>query len=76
MRRMVAQIAGCMETAEAWRCLGPDEEQLGNEVEPDISLTFHYLYKHVEEYMEEKERVFSKRVQKKRVLYSVETATA
>lgn len=76
MRRMVAQIAGCMETAEAWRRLGPDEEQLGEEIEPDISLTFHYLYKHVEEYLQEKERVFPERVQKKRVLYSVETATA
>jgi hypothetical protein len=72
MRRMVAQIAGCMETAEAWRRLAPVEEQLPDEVEPDISLTFHYLYKHVEAYMEEKERVFPKRVEKKRVLYSVE----
>ncbi len=76
MYRMVAQIAGCMETAEAWRRLGPDEEQLGNGVEPDIKLTFHYLYKHVKAYMEEKDRVFPERVQKKRVLYSVEKVKA
>ena len=68
MRRMVAQIAGCAITAEAWR---PRESE---EVERDLSATFHFLYQHVEDYLEETARDFSKSVHKKRVLYSTETA--
>ena len=35
MRQMVAQIVGCAETAEAWRCLGPDEVRVADNVEPE-----------------------------------------
>jgi hypothetical protein len=67
MRRMVAQIAGCSITAEAWRPTG----RLG-EAQPDLSDTFHFLYEEVESYLEEKKRNFNEQVQKKRVLYSIE----
>jgi len=35
-------------------------------------IPFHFLYKEVESYLEEKKRNFNEQVQKKRVLYSVE----
>jgi hypothetical protein len=71
MRRMVAQIAGCSITAEAWRPAG----RLG-EAQPDLSDTFHFLYEEVESYLEEKKRDFNELVQKKRVLYSIEKEKA
>ena len=71
MRRMVAQIAGCSITAEAWRSAA----RL-NDAQPDLSDTFHFLYGEVESYLEEKKRNFNELVQKKRVLYSVEKERA
>jgi hypothetical protein len=71
MRRMVAQIAGCSITAEAWR---PADRLAG--VQPDLSDTFHFLYEEVESYLEEKKRNFNEQVQKKRVLYSIEKEKA
>jgi hypothetical protein len=71
MRRMVAQIAGCSITAEAWR---PDGRLGGAGV--DLSDTFHFLYEEVESYLEEKKRDFHELVQKKRVLYSIEREKA
>ena len=71
MRRMVAQIAGCSITAEAWR---PDGRLAGAGV--DLSDTFHFLYEEVESYLEEKKRNFNEFVQKKRVLYSIEREKA
>jgi hypothetical protein len=71
MRRMVAQIAGCSVTAEAWRPTG----RLAD-AHPDLSDTFHFLYEEVESYLEEKKRDFNALVQKKRVLYSVEKEKA
>ena len=71
MRRMVAQIAGCSITAEAWRPAG----RLAD-TQVDLSDTFHFLYEEVESYLEEKKRTFSEQVQKKRVLYSIEKEKA
>ena len=71
MRRMVAQIAGCSITAEAWR---PATRLDG--AHPDLSDTFHFLYEEVESYLEEKKRNFNEQVQKKRVLYSIEKEKA
>jgi hypothetical protein len=67
MRRMVAQIAGCSITAEAWRPTG----RLGGAL-PDLSDTFHFLYEEVESYLEEKKHNFTELVQKKSTLYSIE----
>jgi hypothetical protein len=71
MRRMVAQIAGCSITAEAWR---PAARLDG--AQPDLSHTFHFLYEEVESYLEEKKRNFNELVHKKRVLYSIEKEQA
>jgi len=45
---MVAQIAGCSITAEAWR---PASRLAGAQV--DLSNTFHFLYEEVESYLED-----------------------
>lgn len=66
LRRLVAQIAGCAVTAEAWR------RTQTTEVDPDISATFHFLYEEVQDYMTEKQRDFSLAVYKKRVAYDLE----
>ncbi len=71
MRRMVAQIAGCSITAEAWRPAGRLDG-----AQPDLSDTFHFLYEEVESYLEEKKRNFNELVQKKWVLYSIEKELA
>ncbi len=82
MRRLVAQIAGCLITAEAWRKPAalsppapgdPDHEE---PVEPDISSTVHYVYTLVESYLSEKKRDFSEAVHKKRVLSDLEQTLA
>ena len=66
MRRLVAQIAGCVITSEAWRYAASAD------VEPDISDTFQFLYNAVESYLEENKRDFIKLVHKKRVVYDLE----
>ena len=71
MHRMVAQIAGCSITAEAWRPAG----RLAD-AGVDLSDTFHFLYEEVESYLQEKKRNFHELVQKKRVLYSIEKEKA
>ena len=71
LRRMVAQIAGCTITTEAWR---PVSRLAG--AQPDLSDTFHFLYAEVGSYLEEKRRNFNELVQKKRVLYSIEKEQA
>src|SRR5262249_34207529 len=71
LRRMVAQITGCSITAEAWR---PVARLDG--AQPDLSDTFHFLYKEVESYLEEKKRNFHELVQKKRMFYSIEKEQA
>ncbi|HEY4032889.1 MAG TPA: hypothetical protein VGL94_02870 [Ktedonobacteraceae bacterium] len=71
LRRMIAQIAGCSITTEAWRPAG----RLAD-AQPDLSDTFHFLYEEVESYLEEKKRDFNTLVQKKRVFYSVEKEKA
>ncbi|HWS83035.1 MAG TPA: hypothetical protein VN207_02115, partial [Ktedonobacteraceae bacterium] len=71
LRRMVAQIAGCTITTEAWR---PVSRLAG--AQPDLSDTFHFLFEEVESYLEEKRRNFNELVQKKRVLYSIEKEQA
>lgn len=68
VRRLVAQIAGCSITLEAWRG--------EREVEVDISDTFHYLFNEVERYLEEKERDFTEHVKKKRLIYSIQGCEA
>jgi len=69
LRRLVAQIAGCAITTQAWR--GPS----GREVDADISDTFHFLYGAVDSYLQEKNRDFTALVHKKRVLYDRELVT-
>ena len=71
LRRMVAQIAGCTITTEAWRPASPLDA-----AQPDLSDTFHYLYEEVESYLHEKRRNFSELVRKKRILYSIEKEQA
>src|SRR5450755_1422570 len=74
MRRMVGQILGCMITAEAWRV---SVERLAGAA-PDLSDTFHFLYDLAEDYLVEMEEnrkmTFPELVQKKRLLYSIESA--
>jgi hypothetical protein len=69
MRRMVAQIAGCVVTSEAWRLIGDDAGDA--DVDADLSDTFHFLYQQVVDYLKEKERDFASVVHKKRVVYSI-----
>ena len=71
LRRMVAQIAGCTITTEAWR---PAGRLAGAQV--DLSDTFHFLFEEVESYLQEKKRNFNEQMQKKRVLYSIEKEQA
>jgi hypothetical protein len=78
MRRLVAQIAGCLITAEAWRkpaSPSPTDDP-GDIVEPDISSTVHYVYALVESYLQEKKRDFSEAVHKKRILSDLEQTLA
>ena len=74
MRRMVGQIVGCMITAEAWRA---SVERLAGAA-PDLSDTFHFLYDLAQDYLVEMEEnrkmTFPELVQKKRLLYSIESA--
>ena len=42
------------------------------DIETDLSDTFHFLYREIEGYLEEKKRDFSKLVHKKRINYSIE----
>jgi len=65
--RMVAQIAGCSITAEAWRPAG----RLAG-AQSDLSDTFHFLYEEVESYLEKTKHDFTTLVQKKGLLYSIE----
>lgn len=69
LRRLVAQIAGCTITTEAWR--SPSHA----ETDADISDTFHFLYEAVGSYLLEKRRDFTALVHKKRVLYDRERLT-
>ena len=73
MRQMVAQVAGCVITTEAWRPFADGLLPRGD-VESDLSVTFHYLCNQVMDYLEEKERDFSQSVHKKRVVYKLEQA--
>ncbi len=65
MQRALAAVAGYTSTMEAWR-------REPGETEGDISDTFHFLYKEVTIYLEEKGRDFEKDVKKKRVLYGLQ----
>ncbi|MEO6893207.1 MAG: hypothetical protein ABI324_29845 [Ktedonobacteraceae bacterium] len=77
MQRAIASIAGYMSTVEAWRPLpGPDGKLEIPDVEPDLSDTFHFVYREVTAYQEEKERDFNEQVVKKRVLYHREACAA
>ena len=73
MRQMVAQVAGCVITTEAWRPFADGLVPRGD-IESDLSMTFHYLCNQVMDYLEEKERDFSRSVHKKRVVYKLEQA--
>ena len=53
LRRMVAQIAGCTITTEAWR---PASRLAG--AQPDLSDTFHFLYEEVESYLRREKAQF------------------
>ncbi|SRR5579875_218134 len=76
MRQMVAQVAGCVLTTEAWRPYAdggkPDEEE-----DADLSVTFHFLFERVLDYLEEKQQrkpnwSYSKSIHRKRVVYQLE----
>lgn len=78
MLRALAAIAGYASTTEAWRRGYADERLSGasDDVEPDISDTFHFLYENVQVYLDERGRDFGKLVRKKRVLYRIEATAA
>jgi hypothetical protein len=65
MQRALAAVAGYTSTMEAWR-------REPGQTEGDLSYTFHFLYKEVTAYLEEKGRDFEQVVQKKRVLYGLQ----
>jgi hypothetical protein len=78
MRQMVAQVAGCVLTTEAWR---PYEDgKIPDEVEDaDLSVTFHFLFEQVTDYLQEKQQrkpnwSCAKTIERKRVLYQLEQA--
>jgi hypothetical protein len=62
--RMVAQIAGCLVTLEAWR---PTTE---TDVAPDLSDTMHYAYELVEDYLQKNARDFNDLTENKRLYYA------
>lgn len=77
--RAIAAFAGYASTAEAFRQI--EYEKLGKvqEVEPDISDTFHFLFDEVQSYLEEKSKRkknadFASVVKKKRVVYHLVAA--
>jgi hypothetical protein len=78
MRQMVAQVAGCVLTTEAWR---PYEDgKIPDEVEDaDLSVTFHFLFERVLDYLQEKQQrkpnwSCAKTIERKRVVYQLEQA--
>ena len=73
-RQMVAQLTGCMSTLEAWRAYGDD--CLPDGVEADISDTLSVFYELAQQYMQEKNKDYTKIVQKKRVLYHIDGHSA
>ncbi len=80
MRQMVAQVAGCVLTTEAWRPFA--DGKIPDEVEDaDLSVTFHFLFEQVTDYLEEKRQrkpnwSCAKTIERKRVLYQLEQAVA
>ena len=80
MRQMVAQVAGCVLTTEAWHPYAdgvvPDEVE-----DADLSVTFHYLFERVLDYLEEKQQrnprwSYSRSIHRKRVVYQLEQTLA
>jgi hypothetical protein len=67
LRRLIAQIAGCAITVEAWR-------KKSDDVEADTSDTFQFIYNAVEEYLAKRQRDYGALVRKKRVLYDLAIA--
>ncbi len=78
MRQALAAVAGYTSTIEAWRRgkAGTEDVEPGEAVEHDISDTFHFLYRNVTAYLDEKERDFAEIVQKKRVIYHLDETAA
>jgi hypothetical protein len=77
MERGIAQIAGWLSTIEAWRRnyaadRAPDEE----DIEDDISATWHFLAEETDQYLTERSIDFSQVVHQKQVLYRLEPAIA
>jgi hypothetical protein len=75
MRQMVAQVAGCVLTTEAWRPFAdgvvPDEVE-----DADLSVTFHFLFERVLDYLQEKQErkpnwSCAKTIERKRVIYQL-----
>jgi hypothetical protein len=67
MRRMVAQVTGCLSTFEAWRaCSAEGSASLG--VDADMSEALSVFYCLSEQYMDEKQLDYSTIVHKKRVV--------
>jgi hypothetical protein len=63
--RVVAQIAGCLVTLEAWREVVVDQDA----AVPDLSDTMHYAYELIEGYLERKAADFAGLAEDKRLLY-------
>lgn len=79
MRHMVEQVAGCVLTTEAWRPY-EDGKVLDEIEDADLSVTFHFLFERVMDYLEEKQErkpkwSCAKTIQRKRVVYQLERAT-
>ncbi|HTI13175.1 MAG TPA: hypothetical protein VL461_01210, partial [Dictyobacter sp.] len=70
MRRMVAQVTGCLSTLEAWRACSA-EGPASTGIDADLSETLSVFYRLSEQYMNEKQQDYSEVVHKKRVLYHI-----
>lgn len=74
VRRMVAQIAGCATTYQAWHCSAEDFHP--DRVAIDLSATFQAVYRDVEEYLKEHCREYQEDVKEKFVIYRIESDAA
>jgi hypothetical protein len=72
--QMVAQVTGCLSTLEAWT--GYPDGGMTTGISIDISVTLSSFYDLAQEYMQKKNKDFSRVVDKKRVLYSIVASAA
>ncbi|HEY4032690.1 MAG TPA: hypothetical protein VGL94_01845 [Ktedonobacteraceae bacterium] len=78
MEKGIAQIAGWLSTIEAWRRNYAVDRAAAEEegIEDDISATLHFIAEETDQYLTQRRIDFSQVVQKKQVLYRLESAIA